>query len=258
MNYSNLLISTKSGITWLTINRPAVKNALDLTTWKEIRQFVEEVRNDDATQIVVISGAGEDVFAAGSDLNYLISRSMLSTLDGYSQGVLQMLEELAKPTIAAVNGYALGGGCELAMACDIRIASDRAKFGQPELGLGILPGAGGTQRLTILVGLAKAKELIFTGDIIDAWEAEKIGLVNSVVPHKELVEKVNYIAEKIMQKGPLAVRLAKQSIMAGINHGHSVGYEVERMAQSFLFGTSDHLEGIRAAIEKRQPEFKGE
>ncbi len=258
MEYSNIKTSIDKGVAWLMINRPAVKNAIDLATWKEIHQFIEEIAGDSDIQALIITGMGDEAFAAGSDLNYLYHRSALSTIEGYSQHVLQLLEELPIPTIAAINGYALGGGCELAMACDIRIASDQAKFGQPEVGLGIIPGAGGTQRLTSLVGVAKAKELIFTGEIIDAKTAEQIGLVNKVVPHNELIENVNKFVQRIMQKGPLAVRLSKKAIMVGLNHGYPAGYEVERIAQSVLFGTSDHLEGIQAAIEKRRPTFKGE
>jgi enoyl-CoA hydratase len=258
MEYSNINISFDFGIAWLTINRPEVRNALDLPTWKEIHRFIEESNRDEAVQVLVITGAGDEAFAAGSDLYYLRERSMLATLEGYSQRVLLLLEEYPKPTIAAVNGYAIGGGCELAMACDIRVASDRAKFGQPEVGLGILPGAGGTQRLTRLVGVAKAKELIFTAEIIDAHQAEKIGLVNHVVPHLELAEYVKKLANRILTKGPLAVRLAKQAINAGVNEGPSAGYAAERLAQAVLFGTDDHLEGIDAAIEKRRPNFKGE
>jgi enoyl-CoA hydratase len=258
MEYSNLQISISSGIARLTINRPEVKNAIDPTTWKELQQFIGDARTDESVQILIITGAGDQAFAAGSDLKSLRERSMPATLEGFSQQVLMSLEEFPKPTIAAVNGYALGGGCELAMACDIRVASDRAKFGQPEVGLGILPGAGGTQRLTMLVGVAKAKELIFTGEIIDARQAEQIGLVNHVVPHEELHDYVTGLANRILQKGPIAVRLAKQAINVGILYGSSAGYSTERLAQSVLFGTGDHLEGIIAAIEKRTPKFKGE
>lgn len=258
MEYENIKIYAESSVLCLTINRPRVRNALDLATWKEIHHFLLEFRQDKTTRVLVITGAGEEAFAAGSDFDYLYQRTALETLEGYSQQVLKLLEEILVPTIAAVNGYALGGGCELAMACDLRIASDRAKFGQPEVGLGILPGAGGTQRLAMLVGIAKAKELIFTGEIIDARTAEQIGLVNHVVPHNMLFEKVHQLAERILQKGPLAVSLAKQSILAGIYQGHAAGYEVERISQSVLFGTRDHLEGIAAAKEKRRPRFQGE
>jgi len=182
---------------------------------------------------------------------------MLATLEAYPQGVLAALESLAKPSIAAVNADALGGGCELAMACDIRIASERARFGQPEVRLGILPGAGGTQRLPRLVGMAKAKELILTGDIIDAAEALRIGLVNQVVPHDQLLAAATAMAEKIMQRGPIAVRLAKAAVQAGMEFGTGAGYAFERLAQTVLFGTEDHTEGIDAFLEKRPPQYKG-
>lgn len=258
MDYKNIITSISDGKAQITINRPQVKNALDLATWEELYHFIQTIHSNNTVCVLIITGIGDEAFAAGSDLKYLLTRSVIETLEGYSQRVLRALEELPMPTIAAVNGYALGGGCELALACDLRIASDRAKLGQPEVGLGILPGAGGTQRLTALIGVAKAKELIFTGEIVDATTAKQIGLVNQVVPHEKLGDHVDQVAHRIMQKGPLAVRLAKQAIMAGVNYGNAAGYEVERLAQAILFSTEDHLEGIRAAIEKRRPTFTGE
>jgi len=257
MAYENLILARESGVALITINRPEVRNALDLKTWKEIRQAIQEFAEDDAIQVLVFTGAGEEAFAAGADVRWLRERSMLATLDAYAQRVLQTLEDLWKPSIAAVNGYALGGGCELAMACDIRIASDQAKFGQPEVRLGILPGYGGTQRLPRLVGVGKAKELIFTGETIEAAEAERIGLVNRVVPHADLMNTTRGLAHKIIQRGPIAVRLAKVSINAGACFGPGAGHVCERLAQTILFGTEDRIEGTTAFLEKRRPNFRG-
>jgi enoyl-CoA hydratase len=255
--YENLTLSRTDGIATVTINRPQVRNALDQATWREIRRALDEIETDPAIHILVMTGAGDKAFASGADLRWLRERSMLATLEAYPQSVLAALENLAKPSIAAVNADALGGGCELAMACDIRIASDRARFGQPEVRLGILPGAGGTQRLPRLVGIAKAKELILTGEIIDAAEAHRIGLVNKVVPHDELLAAATGIAEMIIKRGPLAVRLAKAAVNAGMEYGPGAGYAFERLAQTVLFGTEDHIEGISAFLEKRAPEYKG-
>lgn len=255
--YENLTLARTDGIATVTINRPQVRNALDQATWREIRQALDEIAADPAVHVLVVTGAGDKAFASGADLRWLRERSMLATLEAYPQSVLAALENLAKPSIAAVNADALGGGCELAMACDIRIASDRARFGQPEVRLGILPGAGGTQRLPRLVGIAKAKELILTGEIIDAAEAHRIGLVNKVVPHDELLAAATAVAEMIIKRGPLAVRLAKAAVNAGMEYGPGAGYAFERLAQTVLFGTEDHIEGISAFLEKRSPEYKG-
>jgi enoyl-CoA hydratase len=256
MAYENLIFTKNNGIATITFNRPEVRNALNLATWKEIRQVIEEVE-DQSIQVLIFTGAGDEAFAAGTDIKWLHERSMLATLEAYSQRVLQMLEDLWKPSIAAVNGFALGGGCELAMACDIRIASEQAKFGQPEVRLGILPGAGGTQRLPRLVGVAKAKELIFSGEIIDAATAERIGLVNRVVPHAKLMESAMELANKITRQGPVAIQLAKAAINTGVNLGPGAGYVCERLAQTVLFGTEDRIEGTSAFLEKRRPDFKG-
>ena len=252
------LILTKSdGIATLTINRPEVRNALDPATWEAIGRAIDDAAADESVQVLIFTGAGDEAFAAGADIQWLRERSMLATLDGTVQTVLRTLEGLWKPSIAAVNGFALGGGCELAMACDIRLASERARFGQPEVRLGILPAGGGTQRLPRLVGVAKAKELIFTGAIIDAEEAEHIGLVNRVVPDEQLMRSAVELAQKIMQRGPLAVRLAKLSIDCGTYHGAAAGLEYEKLAQAILFSTEDRNEGISAFLEKRHPQFQG-
>ena len=224
---------------------------------KELLRNLAQWAQDDAVQVLVVTGAGDEAFAARADIQWLHDRTMLATLESTVQRVLQTLEDLCKPSIAAVNGFALGGGCELALACDLRIASDRAGFGQPEVRLGIIPAGGGTQRLPRLVGVAKAKEMIFTGEIIDAAQAERIGLVNRVVPRDELMQSTFELAKTIMARGPLAVRLAKMSINAGIQYGPRAGSEVERLAQTVLFGTEDRLEGTEAFLAKRAPQFTG-
>ncbi|MBN1319168.1 MAG: enoyl-CoA hydratase/isomerase family protein [Anaerolineales bacterium] len=257
MTDANLLISKSEGIATITINRPEVRNAMDPETWQLMRRALEDAEQDDAVQVLIITGAGDNAFVAGADVRWLQERSMLATLDATIQKTLSILEGMWKPSIAAINGFAIGGGCELAIACDIRIASERAKLGQPEVRLGILPGGGGTQRLPRLVGVARAKELILTGDLIDAAEAERIGLVNRVVPHEVLMETAVEMAVKIMRRGPLAVRMAKASINAGIDYGPGAGFEFERLAQTILFATEDRIEGTAAFLEKRHPEFKG-
>jgi len=255
--FDNLLVEIAEGVALLTINRPEVRNALDPKTWEELARAVEELERDDSAGIILITGAGDKAFAAGSDIRQIQERTLLDGLAAPPSRALVRVEAAEKPLIAAVNGFALGGGCELALACDIRIASEQARFGQPEVNLGIMPGAGGTQRLVSLVGPGKAKELILTGDIIDAREAHRIGLVNQVVPHGELLAAARAMAKKILSKGPLAVRLAKVALNARVQHGPDAGMLVERLAQSCLMTTRDKQEGTAAFLEKRAPKFEG-
>ncbi|MEK6711674.1 MAG: enoyl-CoA hydratase-related protein [Nitrospinota bacterium] len=257
MPFDNLLLDISEGIALLTINRPDVRNALDPKTWDELARAAEGLEANDSAGAIIITGAGDKAFAAGSDIRQIQERTLLDGLAAPPSRALMRIEAVEKPLIAAVNGFALGGGCELALACDIRIASDQARFGQPEVNLGIMPGAGGTQRLVTLVGLGKAKELILTGEVIDAQEAHRIGLVNQVVPHAGLMDAARAMAKKILSKGPLAVRLAKVALNARAQHGPGARMIVERLAQSCLMTTEDKREGTAAFFEKRPPKFEG-
>ncbi len=253
-----LLVEVAEGIATLTINRPEVLNALDDAVRARLDEALAAIERDGAVGAVILTGAGDRAFVSGADIRALAAKGPQDRLAHGLAETFWALEHLPKPTIAAVNGFALGGGCELALACDLRIASERARFGQPEVNLGILPGAGGTQRLARLVGVGKAKELIFTGAIIDAAEAKTIGLVNHVVPHAELLPRARELARLILSKGPLAVRLAKAAITVGMADGILPGLAFEKMAQAFLFTTADRAEGMRAFLEKRPPRFRGQ
>lgn len=258
MSYQNIILQKEDHIVTITINRPEVRNALDPMTWRELRAAIGECRSEDAVRVVIIRGAGEKAFASGADIKSLRDRETLEVLKSEAQDVLNDIENLNKPVIAAIDGFALGGGCELAMACDIRIATDRSRLGQPEVNLGIIPGAGGTQRLHRLVGMGKAKELIFTGSIIDAFEAERIGLVNRVVSPENFLPAAREMANLIVEKGPLAVGLAKLAINAGADVNINTGLLLEKLALALTFSTEDRQEGTSAFLEKRKPVFKGQ
>ena len=242
----------------ITINRPEVRNALDPQTIAEIRDAIRSCRFDNDVRVVILTGAGGKAFAAGADIRALKARETLEVLKSETQETLSDIENLDKPVIAAIDGFALGGGCELAMSCDIRIATSRSKLGQPEVNLGLIPGAGGTQRLQRLVGLGKAKELIFTGEIIGADVARAIGLVNRVVPEPEdLLPAAKEMAQKIIAKAPVAISLAKAALNIGSNVDIYSGLQFERHAQTIAFSTDDRMEGTSAFLEKRKPDFKG-
>jgi enoyl-CoA hydratase len=258
MSTDVLQVEVAEGIATLTINRPEVLNALDDAVKARLDEVLAALERDPAVGAVILTGTGDRAFVSGADVRALAAKGPQHRLAHGLAETFWALEHLPQPTIAAVNGYALGGGCELALACDLRIASERARFGQPEVNLGILPGAGGTQRLARLVGIGKAKELIFTGTIIDAAEAKAIGLVNEVVPHGDLLGRARAVARLILSKGPLAVRLAKAAITVGMADGMVAGLAFEKMAQAFLFTTADRAEGMRAFLEKRPPRFRGE
>lgn len=257
MAYQNIKIEINDGIAVLTLNRPEVRNALDYVTWDEIRAGMRELRFNDDAHVIILTGAGGKAFASGADIKALNARTVSEQMNSEVNDILYEITMHKKPVIAAVDGYALGGGCELAMACDIRIATKKTKFGQPEVNLGIIPGGGGTQRLQRLVGIGKAKELIFTGDIISAEEAERIGLIEKVVEDGTVLEAAIEMAKKIKAKGPVAITLAKQAINVGANTDLYSGLCFERYSQAIAFSTADKAEGTLAFIEKRPAQFKG-
>ena len=255
---SNITTSLEDGILIITINRPASLNALNIQTMQEIRVVAQHIYDTPEVKGAIITGSGEKAFVAGADikevgeLNEVNARKFAEN----GQEIFGLLEDCEKPIIAAVNGFALGGGCELAMACHIRLASVNAKFGLPEVSLGIIPGYGGTQRLTQLVGKGRAFELVMTGDMIPAMEAHRIGLVNHVTDsQEELIPKAKEILSKILNKGPLAVGMAIHSINAAYTDN---GYQMETNSFSNCCKTEDFKEGTSAFLEKRKPEFKGE
>ncbi|KAB2333269.1 enoyl-CoA hydratase/isomerase family protein [Cytobacillus depressus] len=257
MTYSYIKTEIKDKIGMITINRPEVRNALHLDTLKEIEFVLESWRNNDDVLVVIFTGAGDKSFAAGADIVQLQKRTMLEALQPNMTATYRKIEEYEKATIAAINGFALGGGLELALACDIRIASTNAKLGLPELNLAIIPGAGGTQRLSRLIGKGKAIEMILTGDIVTASQAEEIGLISKAVLLEELMEEAKLLAAKILKKGPLAVRLAKTVIHQGADLDMGTALLLEKFAQTILMGSQDKNEGTQAFLEKRVPEFTG-
>jgi enoyl-CoA hydratase len=257
MQFNNLLVEVADAIATLTINRPQALNSLNLETLEELKSYFTAVQTDPGTKVVIVTGAGEKAFVAGGDLSVMAPLDPMAARASaqLAQSVLKLIEQGTKPVIAAVNGYALGGGCELAMACDIRIASEKARFGQPEVNLGIIPGWGGTQRLPRLVGKGKALEMLLTGDLIDATEALRIGLANRVVPADQLLAEAKAMAAKITAKGQVAVRLCKEAVVNGLEMEslRAAGYEADLFA--LCFATEDQKEGMRAFLEKRAARF---
>jgi enoyl-CoA hydratase len=255
----NIRTENKDGILWITIDRPKVRNALNAKTVEEIASAFAAARSDDAVHAVIVTGAGEKAFVAGADINELATMTPVSGkfVSEQGQSVFLQIERFPKPVIAAINGFALGGGCELALACHIRIASENAQIGLPEVSLGIIPGYGGTQRMARLVGKAKAFELICTGDRVTAAEAERIGLVNRVVPADQLLAAAEELAKKIASRSPVAVRAA----MEAINHGSDMPFEEGQLLEATLFGllcaSEDMKEGMAAFLEKRDAKFPG-
>jgi enoyl-CoA hydratase len=259
MNLENILFTINERIARITFNRPAVLNALNTNTLKELGDCLDEVRRDDAIRVLILTGAGEKAFVAGADINELAQRTAADGKDFalYGQHIFHRLETLGKPSIAAINGFALGGGCELALACTIRIASRTAKLGLPEAKLGILPGYGGTQRLARLCGKGIAHEIILTGEMIAAEEALRIGLVNRVVEPSELLGVSESIAAKIAANAPLAVKYAMEAIERGAEMPQHEGLFLEAALFSLTCATEDMREGTRAFLEKRPPKFQG-
>ncbi|MEX1139266.1 MAG: enoyl-CoA hydratase-related protein [Bacteroidota bacterium] len=258
MNYQTILIETKDRVAVITINRPDKLNALNALTKKELAEVLESIKADTGVDVVVITGAGEKAFVAGTDIQELTALTVESGKEFASKGqaVFNLIENLGKPVIAAVNGYALGGGCELALACHIRLAAENAKFGQPEVNLGIIPGYGGTQRLGRLVGTGRAMEMILTGDPIDAQEALRIGLVNKVVPIADLMSSSLTVAQKICSKGQVAIRLALKAVNMTRETNLSDGQELEASLFGVCCGSEDFTEGTTAFLQKRKPQFR--
>jgi enoyl-CoA hydratase len=254
--YQNIEIKKKNSLAYVIINRPEIRNALSKETLQEILGALNELSDDETVGCVIFTGKGEKSFAAGADIAQLRQKTALDVFKlGGIQEVFDRIEMYDKPTIAMVNGFALGGGCELALACDIRIAALNAKFGLPELNLSIIPGGGGTQRLARIVGKGKALDIILTGKIIDGEEAYRIGLVSEVVSMEELEAKAEEVAGKILTKGPLAVKLAKLAVKTGFETDQKSGLLIEKLAQAVLFSTEDKYEGTSAFLEKRSPKF---
>src|SRR5689334_5293134 len=257
--FENLILDVQGGIGRVTINRPKVLNALNEATVREIRAAFASLKDDPAVGVVILTGSGEKAFVAGADINEL---AVMTPLQGEAssklgQATFREIELLGKPVIAAINGFALGGGCELALACHMRFASENAKLGLPEVGLGIIPGYGGTQRLPRIVGLGHALELITTARMIDAQEALRIGLVNRVYPLAELLPACEKIAGEILQRGALAVGYALDAAIRGMESDLTQGLEREAGHFGLLAATDDMHEGLKAFLEKRKPSFKG-
>lgn len=259
MNLENILYNVENGVAVVTFNRPKVLNALNNQTIEELAIIVEDLQKNKAVKGVIITGSGEKAFISGADINEL---SAIDSLQGKAfarkgQKVYLALENLGKPVIAAVNGYALGGGCELAMACHIRLASENAVFGQPEVNLGIIPGYGGTQRLPRLIGKGPALEIILSGKMISAQEALRLGLVNRVVPADQLMEEAKTLLATILSRGPLAVKYALEAVNHGLNMNIEEAMDYEASLFGLLCATEDMKEGTKAFVEKRHPEFSG-
>ena len=259
MAYKNIKFVNEDGIGILTISRPKALNALNTETVTELNDCVGKIEADESVKVVIITGEGAKSFVAGADI---VEMSTKNPVEGrkfgkISQDTVTRIENLPQPVIAAVNGYALGGGCELSCACDIRYAAENAKFGQPEVGLGITPGFGGTQRLTRVVGRGHAKELIYTGGMIDAEKAKAIGLVNEVFPQEELMPAAVKLAKKIAKNAPIAVQLSKAAINRGINCDVVTGIAYEAEVFGLCFSTADQKEGMAAFCEKRKATFEG-
>jgi len=260
MKYQNLLVEISERIATITVNRPKSLNALNLATVREMKSAFEEVSSGKNAGVVLLTGAGEKAFIAGADITEMKGFTAMQALDFalLGQGVLSFIEQMHQPVIAVVNGFALGGGCEVAMACDLILAADTAKFGQPEVTLGIIPGYGGTQRLPRLVGRNLAKEMVLTGDMITSRRACEIGLVNRVFPAAELMGAARNIAARILSRGPVAVRTAKMAMNRGLDMDLPNACAFEASLFSAGFSTADRTEGIGAFLEKRNPRFTGE
>jgi enoyl-CoA hydratase/carnithine racemase len=256
---ANVLYEKKGAIAQVTVNRPKVLNALNTPTWKDLRRAFEDARDDTAVRGVILTGAGDKAFIAGADISELahVAAFEAEQSSRFGQEVLDLIENLGKPVVAAINGFALGGGCETAMACTIRIAVDTAQFGQPEVKLGLLPGGGGTQRMPRLIGKGRALQLILSGEMISAQEAYRIGLVNEIVPASGLITRAEAILKKIASNAPIAVKFALEAANKGMETSQGEGLLLEASYFGLCAATEDKNEGTTAFLEKRAPQFRG-
>ena len=259
MEFKHIIYEKSEGIATITLNRPEVLNAFSKEVEDEVLQALEDIKNDENIRVVILTGAGEKAFSTGADIKAMKGINALKARELSLRGekICTALENLEKPVIAAINGYALGGGLEVAMACDIRIASENARMGQTEINIGLIPGWGGTQRLTRLIGRTKAKELVFTGKMIDAKTAEQLGIVNMVVPADKFKETVRQFAAELAQKAPVALKVAKALINKGAEISLDAAIALEREGFGVVASTEDLQEGVSAFTEKRKPTFKG-
>ncbi|HUK25785.1 MAG TPA: enoyl-CoA hydratase-related protein [Terriglobales bacterium] len=259
MSYENILFEKKGAIAYITANRPKVLNALNATTMEELRAAFSDVKNDAHVRVAILTGAGEKAFIAGADIGELATQTSVGGKEYTHRGqsVLDLIENLGKPVIACINGFALGGGCEIAMACTMRLASENARLGQPEVKLGLIPGLGGSQRLPRLVGKGIAMQMVITGEMITAQEALRIGLVNEVTPAAELIPRAEAIAQKIIANAPLAVQYAMEAVNRGMEMNLAEGLYLEATLFGVICATEDKQEGTKAFLEKRKAEFRG-
>jgi enoyl-CoA hydratase/carnithine racemase len=259
MNYENILFEKKGAIAYVTVNRPKVLNALNMATMEELRAAFTAIKDDREIRVAIMTGSGEQAFIAGADIAELSKQDAVSGKEYTHRGqsVLDLIENLGKPVIACINGFALGGGCEIAMACTMRLASENAKLGQPEVKLGIIPGYGGTQRLPRLVGKGVAMQLVLAGEMISAQEAHRIGLVNEITAAAELIPRAEAIAQKIIANAPLAVQYAMEAVNKGMEMTLAEGLYLEAVLFSVACASEDKKEGTTAFLEKRPAQFKG-
>ncbi len=257
MEYKNLIYENAEGVGIIKVNRPEVRNVLNWDTWLELEDILRRLHKEPGIRAGIITGVGDEAFIAGADLRMLKIRKPQDAIDASKKAneILLLMESMEEPVIAAINGWALGGGCEIALACDIRIASEKAQIGQTEVRVGIMPGYGGNVRLPRLVGLGRAKEMIYTGKILSAVEAERVGLVNRVVPHEKLMDEAMAVAKQFV-KGPAAIHIAKQSFFQICNHSYLEALRNDSELYGQVYETEDFHEGVNAFLEKRKPVFK--
>jgi enoyl-CoA hydratase len=259
LTLENVLYEKRGSIAYITLNRPKVLNALSRRTWEDLRTAFADARDDAAVRGVILTGAGDKAFIAGADISELANVTAVEAEESssFGQEVLNLVENLGKPVIAAINGFALGGGCETAMACTIRVASENAKFGQPEVKLGLLPGGGGTQRLPRLIGKGRALQIILTGEMISAQDAYRVGLVNEVVPAAEVIARSEAILKQIFANAPLGVKYSLEAVNKGLETSQAEGQALEASFFGLCAGTEDKKEGTQAFLQKRAPQFQG-